>query len=59
MALTARGVRRKIPVPVIRSHGLGLILGSAVLVIGFAWLFDAFDGQGREMPFPFGAITPW
>ena len=59
MALTAAQVRRKIPVPEIKSHGTALAVSVVVLVVGFCWLYDAFDGQGRDMPFPLGAFTPW
>lgn len=57
--MTAEGIRGKLPVPVIKSHGLGLLLGTVAFVIGLCWLFDSFDGQGRDAPFPLGAILPW
>ena len=57
--LTAQHVRNMIPVPVIHSHGLALIIGGIVFIIGLAWIYDAYDGQGLDAPFPFGAILPW
>lgn len=59
MPLTAQHIRDKLPVPVIKSHGAALALGTIAAVIGFCWLYDAFDGQGRDAPFPLGAILPW
>ena len=59
MAITAENVRAALPVPVIRSHGLAVVAGSVVVIVGFCWLYDAFDGQGRNPPFPLGAIFPF
>jgi hypothetical protein len=57
--ITAETVRGWVPLPVIKSHGLGLLLGVVLLTAGFAWTYDAFNGQGRQVAFPFGAILPF
>lgn len=35
--------------------GLGIIL----FLIGALLVFDAFDGRGKKLPWPLGAIAPW
>ncbi len=57
--ITADRIRQWVPVPVIRSHMGAVLAGSVLLIVGFAWLYDAFDGQGRQPPFPMGAIFPF
>jgi hypothetical protein len=55
VAFTASTLRSHIPLPKMPYP----ILGWAVLAIGFIILYDAYDGRGREMTFPLGAITPF
>jgi len=55
MSLTVHQVRRHIPLPAIRNPWLAW----AVVFVGLVMLYDSYDGNGRDMPFPFGAITPW
>ena len=48
-------VRRKIPLPTVDNR----LLAWGLVIIGLVWLYDSYDGHGRDLPFPFGAITPW
>jgi hypothetical protein len=57
--ITAENVRAKLPVPVIKSHGLGLLLGTVAFVVAACWLYDAYDGQGRQGPWPVSTLFPW
>ena len=55
MALTAAQVRRKIPLPKVRSP----LLAWTLVFVGLVFLYDSYDGSGKELPFPFGSLTPW
>lgn len=48
-------VRKKIPLPTVDNRWLAW----GLIIIGLTWLYDSYDGHGRDLPFPFGAITPW
>ena len=55
MALTVSQVRRNIPLPEVRSP----LLAWALVFVGLVFLYDSYDGSGKDLPFPLGAITPW
>ena len=48
-------VRSKIPLPKVDNRWLAW----GLVFVGLVFLYDSYDGHGRDMPFPFGAITPW
>lgn len=43
----------------IQDRKLEIIVGIILFMIGSLLLWDAFDGRGRKMPWPGGAIAPW
>lgn len=43
----------------VKNRGAEIFLGAALFLIGALLLYDAFDGRGKKMPWPGGAIAPW
>jgi hypothetical protein len=51
---------------VVKPHGhfmkdrkVEILVGAVLFLIGALLLWDAFDGRGKHMPWPMGAIAPW
>lgn len=43
----------------IKDRKVEIIVGLILFLAGGVMLWDAFDGRGRKMPWPGGAIMPW
>ncbi len=41
------------------NRTLEVTIGVVLFLIGSFLLYDAFDGRGKKMPWPGGAVTPW
>lgn len=41
------------------SRSWQITIGIALFLIGALLVYDAFDGRGKKIPWPLGAITPW
>lgn len=44
---------------IIKDRKTEIILGIILFMVGALLLYDAFDGRGKKMPWPGGAIAPW
>lgn len=53
--MKAGQVRSHIPIPVNARKWVAW----GLVFVGLVWLYDSYDGSGKDLPFPFGAITPW
>lgn len=45
--------------PWIANADTEVILGLGLVVVGFALLYDAYDGRGRAKPRILGPFLPW
>jgi hypothetical protein len=43
----------------IESRGVEIAVGLLLFILGSVVLWDAFDGRGKSLPWPVGAILPW
>jgi|HubBroStandDraft_5_1064220.scaffolds.fasta_scaffold584749_2 hypothetical protein len=43
----------------IKDRKVEIVIGLLFFLAGSLLLYDAFDGRGKKMPWPGGAITPW
>lgn len=43
----------------IQDRKTEILIGFVLFMAGALLLYDAFDGRGRKMPWPGGAIAPW
>ncbi len=43
----------------IASRKTEIVIGCALFIIGSLLLWDAFNGRGRNAPWPFGGILPF
>jgi hypothetical protein len=43
----------------IQSRKYEILIGLALFIIASMLIWDAFDGRGKKMPWPGGAIMPW
>lgn len=43
----------------IKNRKLEILIGVIVFLIGALLVYDAFDGRGKKLPWPMGAIAPW
>jgi hypothetical protein len=59
MSLTAQTVRGHLPVPHLKSRTAAIWLGVGLAVLGAVWLYDAYDGAGRQGPWPVSTLFPW
>jgi len=55
MPLNAQAVRGAVPLPKL-PHPL---LGWALLLLGALMLYDAYDGRGKQGPWPASTLFPW
>lgn len=55
MAVTAKSVRGKIPVPKAPSK----LLAWGLFLLGAIWLYDCYEGRGKQGPWPVSTIFPW
>lgn len=55
MTVNAQTIRNSIPVPRL-PHPL---LGWALFLLGAVILYDAFDGRGKQGPWPASTLFPW
>lgn len=45
--------------PFIADKQTEIVVGSALLVVAFLLLYDAWDGRGGQKPRVLGPILPW
>ena len=45
--------------PWIRCQRTAVMLGGALVIGGFAVLYDAFEGRGKRKPLALGPFLPW
>ena len=45
--------------PLVADPRLGAVLGLASFAVGWALLYDAYDGRGRDQPRALRVITWW
>lgn len=43
----------------LKSRKAEIIIGVILFLVGALLVYDAFDGRGKKMPWPMGAIAPW
>lgn len=43
----------------IENRGWETVIGLFLFIIGAVLIWDAFDGRGKSLPWPAGAVTPW
>ena len=43
----------------INNRKTEIILGAVMFLLGALLLWDAFDGRGKKLPWPLGAVAPW
>lgn len=55
VAFNAQAVRNAVPLPKM-PHAL---LGWTLLLVASVMLYDAYDGRGRQGPWPASTIFPW
>lgn len=36
-----------------------IAIGVILFLVGALLVYDAFDGRGKKIPWPFGAVAPW
>lgn len=36
-----------------------IVIGIILFLVGALLIYDAFDGRGKKLPWPMGAIAPW
>lgn len=42
-----------------KSRNGEILVGALLFLLGALFLWDAFDGRGKNPPWPLGAIFPW
>jgi hypothetical protein len=55
MAVTAASVRSRVPVP----RGRSALLAWGLFLLGAIWLYDVYDGGGKQGPWPASTLFPW
>jgi hypothetical protein len=55
MPINAATIRAKIPVP----KGHSKLLAWSLFALGCIWLYDVYDGVGRQGPYPLSTLFPW
>lgn len=45
--------------PLIKDKRTAVIVGSALTLLGFVILYDAWEGRGGKRPFLLGVVLPW
>jgi hypothetical protein len=45
--------------PVVADHRLGVALGLGCFLLGWGFLYDAYDGRGRDQPRLLRPFTWW
>jgi hypothetical protein len=43
----------------IQNRKAEIAVGVALFLLGALLIYDAFDGRGKKVPWPGGAIMPW
>jgi len=43
----------------IQDRKVEIVVGLLLFFVGALFLYDAFDGRGKEMPWPASALAPW
>jgi hypothetical protein len=43
----------------VRNRKAEIAIGIVLFLVGALLLWDAFDGRGKKLPWPTGAIAPW
>jgi hypothetical protein len=43
----------------IENRKAEILIGLALFLLGSLLMYDAFDGRGKKVPWPGGAILPW
>jgi hypothetical protein len=43
----------------IKDRKLEIFVGVILFLVGALLVWDAFDGRGKNLPWPLGAIAPW
>lgn len=59
MALNAQAVRNAVPVPRLPSPRAAALIGLGLFLLGAIWLYDGYDGAGRQGPWPLSTLFPW
>lgn len=57
--LTAQTVRNTLPVPKLGNPRAAAWLGLGLFLLGAIWLYDAYDGRGKQGPWPLSTLFPW
>jgi hypothetical protein len=43
----------------IQNRMLEILVGVVLFMAGALLVYDAYDGRGKKLPWPGGAIAPW
>jgi hypothetical protein len=43
----------------IQNRALEILIGVVLFMAGALLVWDAYDGRGKKLPWPGGAIAPW
>jgi hypothetical protein len=43
----------------IQNRKAEILIGLVLFLLGSLLMYDAFDGRGKKVPWPGGAILPW
>lgn len=43
----------------IESRGKEVAIGMVLALVGLVLLWDAFDGRGKNLPWPASKLAPW
>lgn len=43
----------------IKNRKLEILIGTILFLVGALLVWDAFDGRGKKLPWPLGAVAPW
>jgi hypothetical protein len=43
----------------IQNRAFEILLGVVLFMAGALLVYDAYDGRGKKLPWPGGAIAPW
>lgn len=58
--MDAASVRKLLPVPANPARGrAAALLGFGLFLLGALWLYDAYDGAGKQGPWPASTLFPW
>lgn len=44
---------------IIKDRKTEILVGLLLFVVGMVLLWDAFDGRGKNMPWPASGLMPW